>query len=120
MLGSDLAVLAAERENHAKNCMHYSYHLKAVLKTRVPAGRLRASLEQGKAAHKCPVEATDRVTHYLLMHMKDETNDSAVDLSPAWYDSFRVNLIDALYTMCVNDDISFRRAGRASQGSSLT
>jgi hypothetical protein len=52
MLRSDVAVLATERKiNHANICMHYSYHLKAVLKTRVPAGPLRASLEQGKAAH---------------------------------------------------------------------
>jgi hypothetical protein len=69
MLRSGVAVLATERKkNHANTCMHYSYYLKAVLKTRVPAGPLRASLEQGKAAH-CMLAAHAGIsTTALLKH----------------------------------------------------
>jgi uncharacterized protein (DUF2345 family) len=69
MLGSDAAVPAAERkQKHASTFMHYSYHPKSVLKARVPASPLRASLEQGKAAHCMLASHAGISTTTLLKH----------------------------------------------------
>jgi hypothetical protein len=69
MLRSDVVVVATGRKkNHTNTCMHYIYNLKAALKTRVPAGPLRVSLEQGKAA-RCMLAAHAGIsTSALLKH----------------------------------------------------